>query len=40
MNTLQDFFTLTKGTTYVVAFLFLVAAIGFWLLLTDREERK
>ena len=39
MHTLQEFFHFTKGTTYIVAGLFLVGAIAFWLFLTDREER-
>ncbi len=38
MHTLQDFFTFTKGMTYIVAALFLLASIGFWLFLTGREE--
>ena len=34
MHTLQDFFTFTKGMTYVIAGLFLLGSIGFWLMLT------
>ena len=38
MHTLQDFFTFTKGMTYIIAFVFLLASIGFWLFLTGREQ--
>jgi len=38
MHTLQDFFTFTKGMTYVIAGLFLLGSIGFWLMLTGRED--
>ncbi len=38
MHTLQDFFHFTKGMTYIVAALFLLGSIGFWLFLTSRED--
>jgi len=38
MHTLQDFFHFTKGLTYIIAGLFLLASIGFWLFLTSRED--
>jgi hypothetical protein len=39
MHTLQEFMTLTKGLCYIVAGIFLVGFIPFWLFLTEREEK-
>jgi hypothetical protein len=39
-HTLQEYLTFTKGTCYVLAGLFLIGFIGFWLFLTNREEKK
>lgn len=36
--TLQDFFTYTKGVTYVLILLILISMVGFWLFLTGRDE--
>ena len=38
LHTLQDFYHFTKGMTYIVAALVLLASIGFWLFLTDRDD--
>lgn len=40
MHTLQEFFQFTKGLTYIIAGLFLLASIGFWLYLTNREDSE
>lgn len=40
MHTLQEFMTLTKGLCYIVAGIFLVGFIPFWLFLTEREEKQ
>ena len=37
---LQDFLTSTKGACYIVAALFLVGFIPFWMFLTDREKKN
>ncbi len=37
MHTLQEFLNHTKGMTYVISALLLLASIGFWLYLTGRE---
>jgi hypothetical protein len=39
METLWDFLTFTKGYSYVVAAILLVAFIPFWSFLTEREPR-
>jgi hypothetical protein len=36
--TLQEFLNRTKGVSYLLAVLILVAFIGFWLFLTGRER--
>ena len=36
--TLQDFYTYTKGVTYLLMGLILVVVTGFWLFLTDRDD--
>ncbi|MDM8524402.1 hypothetical protein QUF80_13625 [Desulfococcaceae bacterium HSG8] len=36
--TLQDFYTYTKGITYILMVLILVGMTGFWLFLTERDE--
>ncbi len=38
MATLWDFLTWTKGVSYVLAFVVLVAFIPFWGFLTQREK--
>lgn len=38
--TLQDFFTHTKGTGYVMMFVLLMVFIPFWLYLTEREKKN
>jgi len=36
--TLQDFFTYTKSVTYILIVVVLLAMVGFWRFLTDRDE--
>lgn len=36
--TLQNFYTFTKGVTYVLMVLTLFGLLGFWLFLSDRDE--
>ena len=38
MQTLQDFLTHTKGLGYIVAGIFLLAFILFWLFLINRQD--
>jgi hypothetical protein len=38
MHTLFDFLTHTKGMTYILAGVFLVVFVPFWLFLTEREK--
>lgn len=38
-HTLQDFYTFTKGSCYVVMLIILVCFIPFWLYLVDREKK-
>ena len=38
--TLQDFLTLTKGMSYLVALVILVGFIPFWIFLTDRQKDR
>jgi len=40
MHTLFDFLTFTKGSTYLVVAVFLIAFIPFWLFLTERQEKQ
>lgn len=35
--TLQDFMTYTKGVTYLIMIVSLIAITGFWLFLTERD---
>jgi hypothetical protein len=39
INTLQEFYTYTKGITYILMVLILVGITGFWLFLTERDEQ-
>jgi len=39
MHTMQEFLAHTKGLCYIVAGVFLVAFIPFWLSLTEREQK-
>lgn len=39
MNTYVDFLEFTKGIGYVLAAVFLVGFIPFWLFLTEREKK-
>lgn len=36
--TLQDFMTHTKGVTYIIMVLALIAITAFWRFLTDRDD--
>ncbi len=38
MQTLQEFLTHTKGLGYIVAGIFLLAFIPFWLFLINRQD--
>ncbi len=38
METLQEFLTFTKGTSYLAAVILMVAFIPIWGFLTDREK--
>lgn len=37
-HTLQDFMTFTKGVTYILMVISLMAFTGFWLFLTERDS--
>lgn len=39
MHTLQEFFAHTKGVSYILAVILLMASISFWRFLTEREEK-
>jgi hypothetical protein len=39
-HTLQEFMHHTKGVSYVLGGLFLLAFIGLWLFLGGREDRR
>jgi hypothetical protein len=39
METLLDYIFETKKISYTVAVIFMVAAIPFWKLLTERDEK-
>jgi hypothetical protein len=39
MHTLFDFMTHTKGVTYVLAGVYLVVFLSYWLFLNERERR-
>lgn len=39
-NTLQDLMLHNKSVTYVLMAVVLLCFVGFWLFLTDKEERK
>jgi hypothetical protein len=36
--TLQDFYTHTKGVTYILIVLSLLAIAGFWSFLVERDD--
>jgi hypothetical protein len=36
--TLQDFMTFTKGVTYILIIISLLAVVGFWNFLTGRDD--
>lgn len=36
--TLQDFMTFTKGVTYLLMIVSLIAITGFWLFLSERDD--
>jgi hypothetical protein len=36
--TLQDFFTHTKGVTYILMVMALLCIVGFWRFLSENEE--
>lgn len=36
--TLQDFYTYTKGVTYVLIVMILFGMVGFWRFLTGRDD--
>jgi small-conductance mechanosensitive channel len=40
LQTLQEFYTFTKGVTYILIVAALIGFIGFWRFLTDRDEKK
>lgn len=40
MHTLQEFLTHTKGLSYILAAVFLVAFIPFWLFLVGRQDKE
>ena len=39
MHTLQEYMTFTKGLCYIIAGIFMVGFIPFWLFLIDRERK-
>jgi len=39
MHTFQEFLTSTKGLCYILAAVFMVGFIPFFLFLTDREKK-
>lgn len=36
--TLQEFYTFTKGVTYILIILALIGFVGFWRFLTARDD--
>lgn len=40
METLQEFANHTKGLSYILGGVFLVAFVPFWLFLVGRQHRK
>jgi hypothetical protein len=39
-HTMQDFMSHVKGFSYVMAGVVMLAFIGFWFFLTNREKKK
>jgi len=40
MHTLHEFFTITKGTEYLIAITFLVIFPAFWVFLTKKKKEQ
>lgn len=38
--TLQEFYTHTKGITYILILVFLIAVVCFWSFLAGKDEEK
>lgn len=40
MNTLHEFYTMTKGVEYLIAVTFLIVFPAFWLILNKKNPKK